>query len=450
MLKTYVNAFSCFLTGGLLITIGILLILMPQSLLSLTYNALYVLFFVMAGISLVQGLINIRTYKKLIDGLTGALTNLAIGLVMCLFPQMFWFLFPFLFALYAFLNAVINWVGYVKLRQDDIKQGRFRAVMYALISFVFGAWLLIANETRWDALCLITAAYAITYGAANLFDGVTQIFPRKIAVKFKQNFRITLPMFWAAFIPRQALAYLNDRLKVEPEQISKRLDVHKTDQTPTVQIIVHVGEKGPMMFGHVDFCMDGVVLSYGAYDPSSRRLFSALGDGVLFSVNREQYIDFCNRHGKTLFVYGLVLTAQEQTAVLAKLQEIRDHLVLYKHNMAACNKLGEEFEPFDDWYLDDLARDTDAVFYKFSCGNFKTYYLFGTNCVKLVDNILGASGINLVAVNGIITPGTYYDYLDRQFTLEGTRVISRTVYPEIAKETPANAQPGPNAAQPPA
>lgn len=130
----------------------------------------------------------------------------------------------------------------------------------------------------------------------------------------------------------------------------------------------------------------------------------------------------------------MVLSGEEQKAIFARLGEIRDQLVLWKKNMADCKKNGEEYIPFDDEYLDDLARDTDATFYKFSCGNFKTYYLFGTNCVKLVDNILGASGINVVAVNGIITPGTYYDYLDRQFTLQGTRVISRTVYPEIPKD----------------
>ena len=38
----------------------------------------------------------------------------------------------------------------------------------------------------------------------------------------------------------------------------------------------------------------------------------------------------------------------------------------------------------------------------------KTYFTVNTNCVKLVDEIVKMDVLN---ITGIISPGTYYDYL---------------------------------------
>jgi len=36
----------------------------------------------------------------------------------------------------------------------------------------------------------------------------------------------------------------------------------------------------------------------------------------------------------------------------------------------------------------------------------------------------------MIRVSGIITPGSYYDYLTKQYHMENTAVISYTVYRE--------------------
>ena len=48
--------------------------------------------------------------------------------------------------------------------------------------------------------------------------------------------------------------------------------------------------------------------------------------------------------------------------------------------------------------------------------------------MALADILCGASGLDLMNLQGIITPGTYYAFLDRQFRRPNSIVISRTVY----------------------
>ena len=73
----------------------------------------------------------------------------------------------------------------------------------------------------------------------------------------------------------------------------------------------------------VDICYQGKVISYGSYDPFSERLFGTIGDGVLFKVDKEPYIELCKKESqKTLFGYSLSLTEEENQAVEKRLAEI--------------------------------------------------------------------------------------------------------------------------------
>ena len=52
----------------------------------------------------------------------------------------------------------------------------------------------------------------------------------------------------------------------------------------------------------------------------------------------------------------------------------------------------------------------------------------GSNCCYLVDDIVGHSGIDLLSLNGIIAPGTYYDYLEKESHRKNGIVISKNIY----------------------
>ncbi len=79
-------------------------------------------------------------------------------------------------------------------------------------------------------------------------------------------------------------------------------------------------------------------------------------------------------------------------------------------------------------YASVLNRRTGAKFFKFKEGKFKKYFSFNTNCVLFMDKIIGSIGIDIARFTGIITPGTYYDYFNRQYKLKNSMVIFRKVY----------------------
>ena len=49
----------------------------------------------------------------------------------------------------------------------------------------------------------------------------------------------------------------------------------------------------------------------------------------------------------------------------------------------------------------------------------------------MVDTLVGKTGIDLIKINGIITPGAYLDYLDRLYDRGDSIVVSRTLYQDI-------------------
>ncbi|MEG1222634.1 MAG: MFS transporter, partial [Bacilli bacterium] len=79
-------------------------------------------------------------------------------------------------------------------------------------------------------------------------------------------------------------------------------------------------------------------------------------------------------------------------------------------------------------YAYKLYQDVKPTFYKFKKGKFKKYFIFFTNCVLLADQIIGATGTDILKVNGVITPGTYYDYLEKLFNKKDSIVVKRTIY----------------------
>lgn len=66
--------------------------------------------------------------------------------------------------------------------------------------------------------------------------------------------------------------------------------------------------------------------------------------------------------------------------------------------------------------------------YKFVRGKYKRYFVLGNNCVKLADEIIGKSGTDILKMYGVITPGAYYEYLNREFKKKNSMVISRKIY----------------------
>ena len=65
---------------------------------------------------------------------------------------------------------------------------------------------------------------------------------------------------------------------------------------------------------------------------------------------------------------------------------------------------------------------------RLECFKFKTYYLFGSSCCNLANEIIGYSGIDFLKMNGLISPGSYYDCLNREYMNKTGLVIKRNIY----------------------
>ena len=87
-----------------------------------------------------------------------------------------------------------------------------------------------------------------------------------------------------------------------------------------------------------------------------------------------------------------------------------------------------------DDYASSFVKNLDAKLYKFRSGGFRTYFAASTNCALLADKVVGIVGTDIISLNGILTPGAYYSYLDREFRRKNSIVITKTLYKEQEDE----------------
>ena len=62
-----------------------------------------------------------------------------------------------------------------------------------------------------------------------------------------------------------------------------------------------------------------------------------------------------------------------------------------------------------------IYKHANGKFYRFTKGKYKTFFVLRTNCATCVDNIFNAIGTKIINLEGIISPGTYYSYLEKEY-----------------------------------
>ena len=171
------------------------------------------------------------------------------------------------------------------------------------------------------------------------------------------------------------------------------------------------------------------MIAYGKYDEASSTPIGT-GDGVLLIADRASYIPYClENNGTTLFSFGLRLSEEPRAAVHAAVSEIKERLVAWDPPFQAARRKDSaaDAKAYPD-FASRLCNETGARFYKFKRGRFKRYFVMSTNCVLLVDSIIGGAGTDILSLNGMVSPGTLYDYLESDFLKRDSIVISRNVY----------------------
>ncbi len=421
------NATNSCMIGVCLIISGIFLIVLKDH---LYINLIHIFILAILFLSIKQ-FVNYFFGKKKDQKMnfTRCFFNLIFCIILSLFQNIPLSILPLIFGSYLLLNGVIKFISYIILLRNK-SNGRIIELIVSLFYFAISIPIIFSPLKNLNTVLILLGIYFILLGINYLVDFITFLIPKRIKNKIKRNFRISLPAAMEAIIPYTVLNEINYLLNQENYDKPFVFEEKSEEAEPDMEIFVHTSSHGFNRMGHVDLYYQGKVISYGNYDASSVHFFDMLGDGVVFTTDREKYIPFCIEHSdKTLFVFGLKLTDHQKKNIDKELEKLFSQLVewnppyveaIFKRKRVSKNKYKD--------YASRLYQITNAKFYKFTSGRFQKYFVLGTNCCRLADWIIGKSGIDLLKMNGVITPGTYYEYLNREFQKKNSMVISRKIY----------------------
>lgn len=398
--------------------LGLILIIISTMAIIQRDEFLMRVFDVLGWILIINGLHELGVFIK--RRLKGDLFNIVINVVTGVFIIVYTtipirLLFA-IFAIYITLNGVIKFISYLNYKKDKVDR-RFPVLCGATIMMLYGLALLLGRYVDANAMMIFIGGYGLFLGINYIIDGVFTAVPQQHKDSLKRRIRIPVPIFISALIPKVMMDYINERLAVEPKE--KFID----DQIySNVEIFIHVSPDGFGTIGHCDICIDDNVISYGNYDCDSIRLCESIGDGVIFVAPRESYIPFCIEvDRKTIFSYGVRLTKKQLESIKTEIKKIFENTYRwYPHsykNKDDCND-----------YASKLYLRTNTKFYKFNKGRFKTYFVLGSNCVKLAETIMGKAGMDIIDLNGIISPGTYQSYLEKEYQRVNGAIITKNIY----------------------
>lgn len=428
--KFYTNS-SSLLASVILIIIGTIMIIGKDKL-YFDFMNLFILAILILGVlqflRYLFPIANKNNNKKNIT-FTKSFLYLIFCLVLLLFPKIPMSILPIVFASYLILNAIIKLFTYVILFQDKTN-GRIRELLLFFVYLSIGIPLLFSPLKKVEVMLTLIGVYFIILGINYFIDYITT----KLSSKFKNNIRrrikITLPVFLEAIIPYQVLNEINDFINGEEQKNKMIYEEKNSDIVPDMEIFVHCSNNGFNRLGHVDLCFDGWVYSYGNYDDSSASFFTMIGDGVFFKTNKDDYIPFCIKHSsKTIFGFGLKLNNSQKKRIKNYIDSLLSNTTEWYppivQDMLDNKKINKK--KYTD-YASCLYNASNAKFYKPTKGKFKEYFVLGLNCCMLADSVIGKSGTDVIKINGIITPGTYYEYLNREFRKKNSIVVTKNIY----------------------
>ncbi len=419
---------SSLVAGLFLISIGILMIL---GLDKLYFNFINLLMLATLGLGVFQFISYFWKKQKKAEKqitFTRAFFNLLFCLVLSFYPKIPSSIIPLLFAFYFILNAVIKIITYIILFNEKA-EGRLKELFMVILYLVIGVPLFISPLKNVNTMLWIMGGYFILLGINFLIDFINVVLPRKIKTKLRRRIKITLPVILEIIIPYQVLNEINYFINKDEDNKIVYQDKN-SDVKPDLEIFIHCSMRGYNRFGHVDLLFEDQVISYGNYDDDSKTFFNTVGDGVVFVTDKEHYIPFCIKHSyKTIFGFGLKLTDSQKKNIKKYINDLSDNMYeWYPPYVMALQKMKKVNKDKYEDYSSCLYKSTGAKFYKFNSGRFKKYFALGVNCCLLSDSIIGKSGSDILKMNGIITPGTYYEYLNREFKKKNSAVITKNIY----------------------
>lgn len=326
-----------------------------------------------------------------------------------------------IFSTYFLINGVINLAMFVLLKINHIHSG-MKELFIGLLLTTMGIIYLFAPQVHVTTLLIIVGVYLILFGLSMLLEYLAEVLDYPF-----RKIRITLPAIIDAFIPLFILRKINKAITHDYEEFETK---KKNEKNSDLSILVHVSEEGTGVFGHTDIYFDNKVVSYGAYDKDNRIFHDTIGAGVVFYAPFDKYVKFCVKEtNKTIFCFGLKLTENQKQHVRKELEGLKENLESWNPPILRDKRNGKRVNKknYPD-YPSTLYSYTKADFYKVKRGKYKVFFVLKNNCGSFVRNILKIVGTDVLKIYGIITPGTFYDYLEGEYLKKNSIVISKKIY----------------------
>lgn len=427
------GAIMFMITGTIALASGILMIIFSTISFGIVFK-LFALYSLVIGLSSAVSYI-VNPHKRTLSAGISSIGLVVLAFCLWFFTDNALTIFIFLIGLYAVINFIWRAILVVQLiRNEDL--GYIRRFIEAVISLLVAVFLFVFPFQSQQPVCIFFGVYIILTSITYFSDAIREMFlwdadgkhiKRKIKLKIPAILTFFIPLTVFNSINRNLNDYDNDINRVSYEHVGNRKKFVETH----LEVLIHTSPKTGRGFGHVDICIDNTAYVYGAYDKKTDRLFGLLSDGVFAVMERDKYIKYCLTQKKeNLVSFNIYLTDDQLKEVRKYIKEYMNRLYLWH-----CDK---ELDPTGE-YNDKASRFykyADAKLYKYKEGRYKTYFLISTNCVSVADELIGSSGINVISLNGIITPGTYLTYLNREFKRNNSFVTKKTIYsnPEMRKK----------------
>lgn len=411
--KAYTPA-SMFLEALGLLVIGILFFTNPKGTLTFAISVIHILAWISALNSLFKWLTKRDAHRP---SIFHALFMLGFAIFLSVHSDFIASSASLVFAVWIFINAIAKYIYAYQLWKTK-SRGKIRTLLQGILYSLFA--ITIFSDLAGSAVSLswLLGLYSLVSSFFAFIDAIRELLGTDLNGKrVKQRVRFKPPVLLTALLPMRLLRMLDD--PDEEAEVAKwtRQETVLQNPLPNLEIFLHLGKTAAFGFGHMDIALEGKAYSFGCYDSTSSRLFSAFSDGVFFEADRDPYLQYALTHEKQRLIgYGIVLSEAQKTAILNKINE-------FLHQSMRWYPSAEKTpEP------KLLEQEAQAEFYKIGQGPFKRYNVLTTNCVAVANMLSGSAGVDLMNPQGIITPGTYSEFLDRQFRRKKSIVVSRTVY----------------------
>ena len=326
----------------------------------------------------------------------------------------------------ALMSGFLHFVTCYLQRRNNEWVG-IHGYFLGLLSVLLGGLLIIWPVALTDTAVVLAGIYCLMSAVTQYWDYLEEIRPSERPRRLWRRVRVERPSALMMLIPRSAQRKIDRRWeelsRQRPEKSEDTEKKSEDTEKPDFEIFIHATGKGLGTVGHMDFCFEDTVSTYGPYDFATHRMGGLICNGVLAVVKgRDRYLDFCTSYSqKTIFCYGLRLSPEQKEQVRGKIEELMKQVRPWQPTGK------KRLRRFKVDYAEVLRDQLGASLYQFVRGEFQTYFMGGTNCAVLCDRIIGTLGTDILSPGILLTPGAYYNYLDRQYNKDDGLVVSKKV-----------------------